>query len=249
MDTLQRKVNIGHILSRVHGEAQKLLLDDKDDTFLKRFELNKRRPAYVVAIDLRRSTELMLKAESPESFAKFITELCNRLWDIIINNFGIFEKFTGDGILSFFPEFYSGDNSGIFAVKAALKCHESFVDLYKKYYSSFIAVLSDVGLGIGIDFGEITMVNLQNTLSIVGVPVVYACRLSGGKRGQTLLNQPAYKAILEKGCSCFNLCETVIEVKHEGPLVAYDVTSNGSEIPEVKPEWLAKVQNSDSNKK
>jgi len=232
---LERKEKLSYILGHVNLDARKKLLED--DSFLKLFESKRSCNAYVVAIDIRRSTELMLKAKSAEEFARFITGLCEALSNIILNNYGIFEKFTGDGILSFFPEYYSGSNSGNFAVKAALECHAYFETHYRKHRNSFTSVLNDIGLGIGIDFGLIHVVNLQNALSIVGVPVVYACRMSGAKAGQTLLNQSAFADVLRRYSTYFNLTETTIDVKNEGSLVAYNITSNGSEIPVVIPNW------------
>jgi hypothetical protein len=39
------------------------------------------------------------------------------------------------------------------------------------------APLKDTGLGIGIDFGATRLVQMAGGLSVVGAPVVYACRL------------------------------------------------------------------------
>jgi adenylate cyclase len=72
-----------------------------------------------MAVDLRRSTELMLKSRRPELFAEFILYLAQQLRMIILNNYGIFDKFTGDGVLAFFTDFYSGCDSGFRAITAA----------------------------------------------------------------------------------------------------------------------------------
>ncbi len=70
-----------------------------------------------MSIDIRRSTDLMLKAREPRLFADFVTGLCSKLKNLIVNNYGVFDKFTGDGVLAFFPDFYSGPDAGLLAVR------------------------------------------------------------------------------------------------------------------------------------
>ena len=61
--------------------------------------------AFVVAVDIRRSTDLMLKARTPRHFAEFTTALCVELTQVLLESGGVFDKFTGDGILAFFSNF------------------------------------------------------------------------------------------------------------------------------------------------
>ena len=62
----------------------------------------------------------------------------------------------------------------------------------------FTAILKDTGLGIGIDKGLSNLVIMNNSFTVIGPPVVYACRFSNAKAGETLLNQSAYEDIFEK---------------------------------------------------
>jgi len=57
----------------------------------------------------------MLKARSPALFAGFMTQLCAALEVTIKEEYGVFDKFTGDGVLAFFPEFFSGKDAGYHA--------------------------------------------------------------------------------------------------------------------------------------
>jgi class 3 adenylate cyclase len=232
---LTAKEKINHILSRISEDGRKKLLESSD--FLGLFENSSKCDAVVISIDIRRSTELMLKARRPELFSKFITELSFKLSQVIITNFGIFDKFTGDGILAFFPKFYSGNEAMIRAIKAAKECHYIFNDHYNNSKDCFNVFIKDIGLGIGIDFGNVTLVNTQNELTVVGIPVVYACRFSGAKAGETILNQPAKEEIVNLCPTLVNITETEILIKNEGTAIAYNVTLNDAAFNIANPEW------------
>ncbi|MHB8168906.1 MAG: adenylate/guanylate cyclase domain-containing protein [Thermoleophilia bacterium] len=232
----QEKQALSHLLNRVGTEAQAKLLTDKD--FRELFTNENASQAYVVSIDIRRSTELMLKAREAKRFAQFVIDLAVLLRQEILNNYGIFDKFTGDGVLAFFPEFYSGDDAGFRAVRAALRCHKIFEKHYQDNRSSFVAVLQDTGLGIGIDYGSVQLVEIGGEFTVVGTPVVYACRMSAAEARNTYVNQPAYEQLFER-YSVFDFEETEIQVKHEGRMLAYGVRSNGKEFPPQAPEWIA----------
>src|SRR5262245_49604270 len=167
------EARLSFVTSRMREEAREVFLGSTP--FQDEFLVSKGpRSAFVMAVDVRRSTELMLKSRKPELFAAFIIELCNKLRRVILDHDGVFDKFTGDGILAFFPDFYTGDDAGYCAVHAASECHKVFTDHYSSHRNSFDTVLRDVGLGIGIDFGDTHLVNFERELAIVGRPVVYA---------------------------------------------------------------------------
>jgi class 3 adenylate cyclase len=238
---LERKLNLGSLISQVNSDAQTKLF--KSDDFLNLFEKAKNCNTYVLSIDIRRSTELMLKAKKPELFEKFIVNLCDKLVTTILNNYGIFDKFTGDGVLAFFPDFFSGKDSGLLAIKTALECHEIFADHYKLNRDCFISILKEIGLGIGIDYGPTYLVKMNNSYTVIGSPVVYACRMSGAKAGDTLLNQNSFHDVFSKYRHFFNFHETSIDIKNEGETVAYKVISNGSDLNIFdKPDWDAEIQ-------
>lgn len=102
---------------------------------------------------------------------------------------------------------------------------------------SFASVLLNVGLGIGIDYGEIQPVSLWK-LTGVGTPVVYACRFGSALAGDTLLNQPAYEIINERFRSYCTITETKVTVKNEGDFLAYKVVSNQNTYTPKPPPWL-----------
>ena len=229
------RLNYNYLLSNVNEEAREKLLQSPD--FKQLFDEIRNCDSFVLSIDIRRSTELMLKASKPELFEIFIVSLCEKLSEVIVKNFGIFDKFTGDGILAFFPDFYSGEDAGLMAVQSALTCHSIFEEHYKENRKCFISVLADTGLGIGIDYGSTYKVKMNSALTVIGRPVVYACRMSNAKAGDTLLNQPAYEEIFNKYSKYFNFEEITLDIKNEGPTIGYKITSNGSEYKYSEPNW------------
>lgn len=194
--------------------------------------------AAVLAIDIRRSTELMLKAKSPIKFANFISSLCIKMMDIIKTNYGVVDKFTGDGILSFFPDFYSGSDAIHYALNSANQCNNYFKEHYYNSRALFSTILTEVGLGTGIDYGETHLVDINNVLSIVGIPVVYACRFSNAIFGEILLNQSAYEASIVKHKKCCQYNESELNIKHEGKILAYKLEKYIFPKDIIQPEWI-----------
>lgn len=242
----QDKRNIAE--KHVMQEARGLLKAGKLDTLL---IPEKQIYSFVLSIDIRRSTDLMLQSTDPESFANFLMTLCKFLQETIFKYYGVYEKFTGDGVLAFFPATisgehagFSGEHAGYYAICAAEEAHQQFRDYYRKFRSLFKAVLLDVGLGIGIDYGKISITYPNDTLSIVGLPVVYACRMSGAPAGMTYLNEQAYDEISRKPyLRSLYIKEAAIEIKHQGSLLAYPVIHNKLEFSGLKkPDWTTLIE-------
>lgn len=218
-DSLASLNSIGYLISQLHPQFQTVLLK-KNNKLISIFNSDLEQKAYILSIDIRRSTELMLKCRTAKLYSNFIIELCEELKFIITTNYGVYDKFTGDGILAFYPEFLIGKIACKYKIlKSAFECIKKFDDVYQKHRSSFNVVLSEVGIGIGIDYGEVSIVNFNNYYSAVGSPVIYACRLSSTKAGTVAINQSAYNEIIEYDQVTFS--ETTLEIKNEGLIKVY----------------------------
>lgn len=231
----EEQAKLAHLLHRVNPAGQRKLLEDP--RFRAHFESSEVCPAYVVSVDVRRSTELMLKAREPALFAEFMHALAIRLRAIILDRYGIFDKFTGDGILGFFPEFFSGPDAGYLALDAAAACHEAFRVHYESHYDFFSTVLLDVGLGIGIDFGDVSMVTVGGEFTIVGAPVVYACRMGGAGPGETLVNRPAFSRLSGDYAANVHFVPAELVVKHEGRTLAHRATMTPHVLQPQERDW------------
>ena len=194
--------------------------------------------AFILSIDIRRSTELMLKARTAELFAEFMAGLCEDLKGLICDKFGVVDKFTGDGILASFPEFFSGPDAGYRAISAAHEAHLVFAKRYKQHRRSFFTILRDVGLGIGIDYGNVRFMRIAGDLTVVGAPVVYATRMSSAPAGKSVLNQPAYERILSQYRAFCSTSETELDIKLEGRVLAYEVRLKKHSFTPADPPWL-----------
>src|SRR5690606_27863700 len=130
----------------------------------------------------------------------------------------------GDGILAFFPKFYSGDYAILLALLAAEECHKVFKEHYSYNRNKFTVHIKNVGLGIGIDYGKVSIANTPSELTVVGRPVVYACRFSGAKAGDTLLNLEALEQIEELYHPMIkDIEESEIDIKNEGIATAFKI--------------------------
>lgn len=224
-----------YLLTRLPKNSQEKV---KDEKFLDIFKMDASQEAVVVSIDIRDSTQLMLNAKKPELFAEFIRDVTAKIFEIIKENYGISDKFTGDGLLCFFPKEYSGDDVIYYALKASAAAHKLFEREYKKHYDKFSVVKADVGLGIGIDSGEVYFTPICQEPTIVGIPVVYACRLSAAPAYHTYLNQPAYELVQQKYRNLYTFENKTISFKDQGPMIAYDVNLNFDAINPQKPNWI-----------
>ena len=236
IDELHSKQGLQHLLRCVSSNAHEKI--ESDEEFRSQFTSEAEVNAFVVSVDIRRSTELMLKARSPKLFADFITSLCGDLEKIFKQNWAVVDKFTGDGILAFFPEFFSGPDAGFLALRAAKQANDAFSNRYREFRTSFTTVLKDVGLGTGIDYGKVHQVRMAGALTIVGQPVVYACRMGGAPAGKILMNQPAFEVINSRYETLTMISETSISIKAEGDLVAYDVQLLKRDFTPKSPGWI-----------
>jgi class 3 adenylate cyclase len=237
----QNQEEIKYLQGKILKDAESKIRSEK--IFFEEFKPGKSHKAFVLSIDIRSSTELMLHAKTPESYAKFLTGLCETLSSIIINNGGILDKFTGDGVLAFFPYFYSGDDVGYRAILSASDAIQFFEEHYRTYRNCFKVVIANTGLGVGIDYGIVNFVNIGESLSVVGTPVVYACRLSSTDAGTICVNQPAQELLNDKYKAQTVMEDTTLNIKGSGPIYVYKVRLKGDHLKPSELPWKQKPEN------
>lgn len=92
-------------------------------------------------------------------------------------------------------------------------------------------------MGIGIDYGKTNITRINNEVTLVGSPVVYACRLSGADAYTTLFNQSAKDAIISLASENVNIIEMEKDIEHEGIIIAYKLEIKWFPILLRKPSW------------
>ena len=232
---LQSKYDLMYILSCIDQQHHQAFVESEKNQSL--FKDGSTSESFVISIDIRRSTDLMLKAKSAKDFSGFISELCTKLCDVIKTKGGVFDKFTGDGILASFPVSYSGPDAGLKCLSAAKECHRVYRDIFHQYRSSFDCIPLDSGLGIGVDFGTVTYVRIPESLTVVGKPVVYACRLGGCPAFKTAINQGAYDKICRNGKASLLATEGSVTFKHDGEMLCYFCELQNEPNEYAIPEW------------
>jgi class 3 adenylate cyclase len=136
----------------------------------------------VVAFDIRKSTAVMREAVHFVLFASAIGEFVEKAREEIRLAQGWWDKFTGDGLLAYWP-YKTGPRqtpaeaaNTAFDVCARLltRFAEVVVPLLRRNSRNFAA---GIGLSIGVDAGPTYMVKMAGDLTIVGFPVVGAVRM------------------------------------------------------------------------
>lgn len=215
------KKSVNSFANHISEETRKYVRDNRDKLDLDLF--NKKSEMAILSVDIRNSTHLMEKAISEEKFGEFLALLTEAFKTIILENNGIYDKFTGDGVICYFPEFFSGKDYLYYAIKASQELHDSFKKIYLKCANCFTILLKEAGLGIGIDSGSVLLKLIADDLTVIGNPVINACRLNGAPAYNTYVNNQAYLQIISKYNNIFKITELEYDYKHEGPIIIHKI--------------------------
>jgi class 3 adenylate cyclase len=206
----------------------------------------KRETGWVLAADIRNSTELMLRAKDASPFATFLSALSERMNSGLTYPCGYFDKFTGDGWLAFFADGLCGSLAELYALNASAYCHGEFQKVLNDYSPTlFGPERPRTGLGIGLAYGEVQFVEIAKQKTIVGEAVVWACRLSGCPADRTYLTRESMMRVLGKYPQLGVTFKTVQQdVKPKGRRAVGWWRGDLSDFPElelVAPEWYLEL--------
>lgn len=133
--------------------------------------------ATFMMFDLRGSTTIAERL-GPKKFFLFLSEFFSDISDLIFNNGGAINKFTGDGFLVTFGLRDYTENATFDAMRCALKLREH-IELYNQVSSDELS--EPLRFGIGITTGEVFAGNIGNVhrleYTILGDPVNLSARL------------------------------------------------------------------------
>lgn len=169
----------------------------------------------VVVADIRKSQDLMTYGPSADFFRDKILEFTSEMRKIIKNNFGIFDKFTGDGFLCYFNSKLCakfGKNYYEQMMKAAKEVM-LFSDTFFEEWVKNIRKLppNSSGLTLGIDSGVVKFRDLDSHLFAIGDAIVWANRMSSaGNKNEVIMNNLPFHKLKELNPKLeFNIIENV----------------------------------------
>jgi class 3 adenylate cyclase len=119
---------------------------------------------------------------------------------IIKDNYGVFDKFTGDGFLCYFNS-HLCEQLGKDYYEQLIKACKEIMDFSNSFFSDWVKNIRKLppnssGLTIGIDSGVVKFRDLDNHLFAIGESIVWANRMSSaGEKEEIVLNNIPYHKI------------------------------------------------------
>ncbi|MEO5335938.1 MAG: hypothetical protein H7841_03445 [Magnetospirillum sp. WYHS-4] len=169
---------------------------------------NGRRRTVTLTLDLRKSTFAMREADSPKHFACWMDVLLTVLSTIVRQNLGVFDKFTGDGIIVHFLDEEVRELKKESPVTVAVRCAGALIAAVECLLKDLREFLhhdrADFGAGVGISVADAhwRLDHTQNPI-VVGRGVVEACRLSdSAKAGIIQMSGNAYHELAKDLRAC-----------------------------------------------
>ena len=160
----------------------------------------------VIVADIRNSQDMITYSPNPQIYIENVMRLVNEARKIVTQNFGIFDRFTGDGFICYFNKYISNhikqadeDNKDEqdYLKTALCVCNEILKlsgEIFKEWEKCVRKLpYDDVGLSIGIDSGKISFLEVDSHFFAIGEPCVWATRACDvGNAGDIVLNNIVY---------------------------------------------------------
>lgn len=210
-DFMSKPYHLDELLARLETLIQVKKQHDQAETLVSRYvnqalrqeaalnpELVKQRQSghgVILFADLRGFTHLS-NTLPPETLVHLLDEFFDAMMQVIEEHGGVIFDIVGDEIMAVFNLPNPVPVPAYLAVQAALEMQELFRLLKIRWAAQGI----EIGLGIGIEQGEVMVGNIGgNSLmrfTVIGSPVNYASRLLGlAQDGQVVVSRSIYQSI------------------------------------------------------
>lgn len=172
-------------------------IDLMDDDFVNQMSST---DTIVLVADIRKSQDLMTYGPSADFFRDKILDFTTEMRKIIKDNYGVFDKFTGDGFLCYFNS-HLCEKLGKDYYEQLIKACNEIMDFSSSFFSDWVKNIRKLppnssGLTIGIDSGVVKFRDLDNHLFAIGESIVWANRMSSaGEKEEIVLNNIPYHKI------------------------------------------------------
>ncbi len=156
-------------------------------------ELISNEDSIVVVVDIRHSQDLITYSPSPEVFRDNLLNFIEECKNIIKNNYGIFDRVTGDGFICYFnKELCRKFNKDYYSCMH--NACEHILELAEKTFQNWASLLrkvpeEEIGVSIGVDSGIVHYSEKDDQLFAISEASVWATRMCNeGKAGQIVIN-------------------------------------------------------------
>ena len=158
-----------------------------------------KRPMTILFSDIRGFTS-MSETMNPDDIAGLLSDYFTEMVDVIFQHTGTLDKFIGDAIMALWGAPIAHADDPDRAVRAAIGMQRALVGLNQKWKSEG---RPEIGVGIGINFGESFAGNIGSHLrleyTVIGDAVNVASRLcSNSKAGEVLISDQLYQVLKTK---------------------------------------------------
>ncbi len=155
-----------------------------------------KRPVVVFFSDIRGFTS-MSENMTPDQIATLLTEYFTEMVEVVFEHGGTLDKFMGDAIMALWGAPITHGDDADRAMRAAIQQQETLATLNAKWAEDG---RPQVGIGIGINFGEVFAGNIGSDrrleYTVIGDAVNTASRLcSKAEVGEILISEPFYQAL------------------------------------------------------
>ena len=184
---------------RWKGHLHPQVIDGMNDNLME--ELSNTDTVVLVG-DIRKSQDLMTYSPNEDFFKNTMLDYVAQLRKIIISNYGIFDKFIGDGFVTHFNSSIC-EKFGKDYYRQMIKSCQEIIEFSTPFFNEWIKHIRKLppnssGLALGIDSGIIKFKNLENHLFAIGDAIVWANRMSSiGKKEEIILNNIPYHKVKE----------------------------------------------------
>ena len=160
----------------------------------------------VVVADIRHSQDLITYSPTPEVFRDNLSNFIDGCINIIKENYGIFDRVTGDGFICYFNKSLCLEFNKDYYSCMLIAC-EQILELAQKTFPIWMSQLrkvpvEDIGISIGIDSGIVHFSEKDDQLFAISEASVWATRMcSEGKAGQIVINNIPFDYLSKSGKS------------------------------------------------
>jgi adenylate cyclase len=196
-DARQEKEKVKETFSRYMGpRLVNHVLENAPELMARR----QRRQAVVMFADLRNWTGGMITRVEPDEAIRQLNEFFTHMMEIAIEFDGTVFELTADEILVGFNAPFNQPDATNRAVMTAVTMQQQFNELRQDWYQR---AGTELGLGIGIDMGDVVMGNVgaesRMSFRMVGPPMNTASRLVNiAQDGQIIVSTAVFKDLASK---------------------------------------------------